>query len=394
MTDQAPQEFPSASRSPSGSAFPTVGILGGGQLGRMLALAAGPLGIRTRFYDPDDSGPVDEFAQRFVGNYQDREKLEAFARECDVITVENEWVDLSTLEAVLPEGVEILPSRRTLSWVTNKTVQKQHAHAQGLPVGRFRECASLQELREAAETFGFPMMLKRPTHSYDGYGNATVKTPEDLAPAYEKLQDEGKVLVEGWIPFRRELSVIVVRRADGQTVTYPIAHTRQENHRCVAVEVPAGVSDEVAQRAQSIARATAEAYEVVGLVAVELFELESGEVLLNEIAPRPHNSGHFSIEACATSQFENHLRAVLGWPLGDTSLVAPAAVMVNILGKRAGDASGHHLQAALEVPGASIHIYGKRAVRPNRKMGHVTALANDVDEARARAQEAAERVIL
>jgi 5-(carboxyamino)imidazole ribonucleotide synthase len=360
----------------------------------MLAIAAGPLGVRIRFYDPDDSGPVDEFGQRYVGDYEDREKLEAFARECDVITVENEWVDLSTLEEVLPEGVEILPGRRTLSWVTNKTVQKSHAQAQGLPVGTFRECASLEELRKTAEDFGFPMMLKRPTHSYDGYGNATVKRVEDLEPAYDKLQDEGKVLVEAWIPFRRELSVIVVRRADGEMVTYPIAYTRQENHRCVAVEVPAKVSDEVAKKAESIARATAEAYEIVGLVAVELFELESGEVLVNEIAPRPHNSGHFSIEACATSQFENHLRAVLGWPLGDTSLVAPAAVMVNILGKRQGEASGHHLQAALEIPRASIHIYGKRSVRPNRKMGHVTALADDVDEARARAQEAAERVIL
>jgi 5-(carboxyamino)imidazole ribonucleotide synthase len=301
---------------------------------------------------------------------------------------------LATLDELREETTALWPSRRTLRWVTDKVVQKLHASGKKLPVGRFRECSNLHELEETGRSFGYPLMLKRPRHSYDGYGNATAQSAEDLETAYQRLGGKGSVLVEAWVPYVRELSVIVVRRADGEMVTYPVAYTRQEDHRCVAVEVPAPVSASVERRACAIGKATAEAFDIVGVAAIELFELESGELLFNEIAPRPHNSGHFTIEGCATSQFENHLRAILGWPLGDTSLLSPASVMVNILGKRAGEANARRLLPALQVPRTSVHIYGKKSVRPLRKMGHVTALGEDIDEVRTRAHEAAKRVHL
>ena len=392
----SPLDRPSsrAESAPADSDFPTVGILGGGQLGRMLAMAAVRLGIQVRFYDPDDSGPAAGLGERFVGSWNDKEQLRRFAQGCDVITFENEWARVSTLEEVRDQTTALLPSRRTLNWITDKVVQKLHAQSQGLPVGDFRECRSLAELQEAGRGLGFPLVLKRPRHSYDGYGNAAADHRDELEYAYERLGGKGSVLVEAWVPFVRELSVIVVRRADGEMVTYPVAYTRQRDHRCESVEVPAPISAAVERRARSIARAAAEAFDIVGVAAIELFELESGELLFNEIAPRPHNSGHFTIEGCATSQFENHLRAILGWPLGDTSLVSPASVMVNILGQREGEANGRRLAPALQVPRTSVHIYGKKSVRPNRKMGHVTALGEDMDEVRQRAFEAAKRVRL
>jgi 5-(carboxyamino)imidazole ribonucleotide synthase len=200
---------------------------------------------------------------------------------------------------------------------------------------------------------------------------------------------DGRVLVEAFVPFVRELAVMVARRPGGQDAAYPVATTVQREHRCAAVEVPADIAPAVAEQATALARRAAATYGCVGVVGVELFELPDGRLLLNEIAPRPHNTGHYTIEACVTSQFENHLRAVLDWPLGDTSLVRPAAVMVNVLGRRTGEASAATLPTALALPGVAVHVYGKREVRPGRKMGHVTVLDESVDAARARAERAA-----
>jgi 5-(carboxyamino)imidazole ribonucleotide synthase len=256
-------------------------------------------------------------------------------------------------------------------------------------------CASPEALRQAAVELGFPVMVKRPHQSYDGYGNRTARDEEGLMQAYEALAgDDGRVLVEQWVDFVRELAVIVARRPGGEDVPYPLAATLQREHRCDLVEVPAPVSDEVEARAIELARAAAAAYRCVGVVGVEMFELADGRVLLNEIAPRPHNTGHYTIDACVTSQFENHLRAVLDLPLGDTSLLRPAAAMVNVLGRRRGPASPNALGAALGVPGTVVHIYDKWEVRPGRKMGHVTALGDELVEATTRARHAAERLEL
>ncbi len=372
-----------------------VGVLGGGQLGRMLALAALRLGLRVRFYREQESGPTEGVAESTVGRWDDADALRRFVDGCAVLTLENEWQDLSTLVQVQPAGVPLWPSLETMAWVSDKITQKARALAQGLPVGPHRACDSVTSLREAAKALGYPVVVKRPRQSYDGYGNATAHDWEELRAAYERLaQADGRVLVEGWVPFVRELAVMVARRPGGQDVVYPVAHTIQREHRCAAVEVPAQIPTSVAEQATQLARRAAAAYECVGVVGVELFELSDGSLLLNEIAPRPHNTGHYTIEACVTSQFENHLRAVLDWPLGDPSLVRPAAVMVNVIGHRDGETSAHNLPAVLELPGVAVHLYGKRVVRPGRKMGHVTVLDDSLEQARARAERAAAQLEL
>jgi 5-(carboxyamino)imidazole ribonucleotide synthase len=357
----------------------------------MLALAAARLGVGARFYEPRETGPSVGVGERFVGEWDDAPRLRAFLEGCDVVTLDNEWVELDAVAELLPPNVSLWPSRETLSKVSNKLLQKRHAVAHGVPVGAFRECGTWDEVLAAADAFGFPVVVKRLRHGYDGYGTGTARTIEELRSAYARMAQDGVVLVEAWVPYVRELSAVMARRPDGKDVVYPIALTRQHDHRCAAVEVPAPITDDVARRATAVARATAEAFDVVGVMAIELFELANGVLLFNELAPRPHNSGHYTIDACVTSQFENHLRAILGWPLGDVGLLRPASVMVNVLGDRTGAASADP-SLALEVPGAFVHLYGKRDVKPLRKMGHVTTIGDDLDEVRERAHRAATMV--
>jgi 5-(carboxyamino)imidazole ribonucleotide synthase len=246
-----------------------------------------------------------------------------------------------------------------------------------------------------AYSFGYPLVLKARRDGYDGYGNATLRSADDIEAAWEKLAKGGRALyVEGFVPFERELAVMVARGRDGESRVYPVVETVQENHICHVVRAPAQVAPQVAQMAAAIAQQAVEAINGVGIFGVELFLIEAGFVLYNEIAPRPHNSGHYTIEGCVTSQFENHIRAVLGWPLGDVHLRLPAAVMVNILGRRNGTARPHGIKAALAVPGAHLHLYGKRDVRVGRKMGHVTVLGETVEECEILARRAADLVDL
>lgn len=372
--------------------FPILGILGGGQLGRMLAAAALRLGVGVRTFQTEDSGAA-AGSHVFTGAWADTELMRAFATGCHVVTAENEWVELDAVMRVDP-AARILPTPTTLELVRNKLVQKQHAEASGLPLGPFCGCDSPASLDEAATRLGYPMVVKRPQRSYDGYGNRTVHDRRQLLAAYADLSDGGVVLVEAWVDFASEIATVVARRPSGEHVVYPLATTIQQEHRCVSVEVPASIPDWVAARARRLAVRAADAFGCVGVVGVEMFELRDGSVLLNEIAPRPHNSGHYTIDACVTSQFENHVRAILDLPLGDTTMLRPAAVMVNVLGRRRGPSSFAAMSAALEVPGAAVHVYGKREVRPGRKIGHVTAVADDLAEARARAHVAAHRLEL
>ena len=385
--------LPTSPRDP-GTKPLTVGVLGGGQLARMMALDAARLGVRMRFYDPDDATSALGLGERFVGAWDDEARLAEFIAGCDVITLENEWAELDTLERLRPADIPLLPSAATLGWIANKLTQKDRAREAGIPVGDYRACNNVEEALAAAKDYGYPLVLKAPTHGYDGYGNATVRDDASLREAFPKLARGGVVLAEAFVPFVRELAVLVARRADGVAAVYPVAFTRQEDHRCVAVELPAPSSEAVQARARELTIAVAEAFEIVGIMAAELFELPSGELLLNEISPRPHNSGHYTIDACSSSQFDNHLRAILGWPLGDTSLRRPAAVMVNILGQREGIARPHAVAEGLRVTDANLHIYGKREVRPQRKMGHVTVVGDQLDSVRDRAMRAAAEVRL
>lgn len=371
------------------SAFPTVGILGGGQLGRMTALAALRMGLQVRFLAPRPDGPMEGLGRQTVADWHDPEVLRAFAAGCTVVTVESEWAPADRLAPVLPEGVALWPHPDTLRLIRDKGVQKATLAEAGLPVAPFARCATLADARQAAARFGYPVLVKRYRGSYDGYGNATARDAAGLAAAWEELAQEDGALVEAFVPFVRELSVLVARRPDGAHVAYPVAYTEQRDHRCHAVVVPAGVAPPVAAEAHRVALGAVEAVGGVGLTGVELFELADGRVLVNELAPRPHNTGHYSIEGSHTSQFENHVRAILGWPLGEAGLRVPVAVMVNVLGHRSGAPHADGLRAALAVPGVSVHLYGKHDVRPARKMGHVTATGTECAEVRQRAERAA-----
>ncbi|MEM8600347.1 MAG: 5-(carboxyamino)imidazole ribonucleotide synthase [Bacteroidota bacterium] len=371
------------------TSFPTLGILGGGQLGRMTALAAIPMGVQVRFLVPESAAPLAPFADVTVADWTEASVLRAFAEDCDAVTVESEWAPADLLAVACP-GVPVWPAPSTLQTIRHKGYQRTTLAEAGLPGPAFACCATLADAHAALDTLGLPVVAKRFEGSYDGYGNATVRTPADLDPAWADLAADDGLLLEAFVPFVRELAVLVARRPDGETVVYPIAETEQRDHRLHACLVPAPISEGVADEARRVALGAVEAVGGVGITAVELFETPDGQVLVNELAPRPHNSGHYTIEGCHTSQFANHARAVLGLPLGDPSLRAPHVALVNVLGHRTArgiEATG--FAEALRVGASGVHVYGKDTVRPKRKMGHVTCLGRDAAETRARAERAA-----
>jgi 5-(carboxyamino)imidazole ribonucleotide synthase len=372
------------------STFPTLGILGGGQLGKMMAAEAVRMSVETKLLSPKDAGPMRPYTGAEVGDWTDPEVLRSFVSDCDVVTVESEWAPAGAAAEVLPDDTALWPSTTTLSLIKDKAVQKQHLDDAGCPVPEFARCSTPEAAVDAAETFGYPVVLKQCRGAYDGYGNATVHSAEALREAWPKLADDDGLMVETFADFARELAVQVARRPGGEQVVYPVAYTEQRDHRCHAVEVPADIDDTVAEEARDLAQAAVEAVEGVGLIAVELFEMPDGDLLVNELAPRPHNTGHYSIEGSDTSQFENHVRAILDWPLGSTALRQPVAVMVNVLGRREGTPPrSTGLPRALDTDGVSPHVYGKPDVRPGRKMGHVTALGSNRADVRKRAEMAA-----
>ncbi len=379
-------------------AYPAlVGILGGGQLARMLAEAASQFGIEVAILEHDAGSPAARIAAReVVGAWTDTAALDALAnKDALAVTLENEFVEVAALEHLASLGVPVYPAARTLAIVQDKLAQKQFMRDAGVPVPEFAEVTTRDDVLHVASAWGWPLVLKARRNGYDGYGNATLRGSEEIEAAFARLGwPERQLLVEAWVPFVRELAVMVARGRDGACVVYPVVETIQQDHICHVVRAPASGNPNVLAHAAEIARRAVEAIDGVGVFGVELFETEDGSVLYNEIAPRPHNSGHYTIEGCVTSQFENALRAVLGLPLGSAEMVAPAAVMVNLLGTRADPARTEGLSAALAISSAHVHIYGKLASRPGRKMGHVTALGATVEEAESRARQAAEALHL
>jgi 5-(carboxyamino)imidazole ribonucleotide synthase len=370
---------------------PHLGILGGGQLAKMLGQAATQLGCSISILErratpggPLLAGPAQ------VGNWDEADVLLHFARGVDVVILENEFVEADALAELEQHGHPLRPSAECIRLVQDKLVQKQTLASAGLPVAAFRSVDHPEEVAEAARALGWPLVLKRRKLGYDGKGNATVQGPADIPAAWHKLDgDHAPLLVEQFCPFERELAVMVTRGLDGGSVVYPVVDTVQKNHICHTVTAPARLEPETAGRAAELGQHAAAAIQGVGSIGIELFLLRDGTMVINEMAPRVHNSGHYTIEACVCSQFENHIRAVLGWPLGSPALRAPAAAMVNLLGAGDGPAMPTGLDQALAVPGAHIHIYGKDRSIKGRKMGHITALGDTPGEALARAQKAA-----
>lgn len=373
---------------------PWLGIVGGGQLARMTAFSALQLGCNVVVLERDAQSPAATLATHsLVGDWRQIEELRKLAAHSDIVTLENEFLDASLLGQLEAEGHVVRPGSHALGLVQDKLIQKQTVAAAGVGVPRFRAVESPAEVEQAARDFGWPLVLKARRNGYDGKGNATLRSASDVQPAWAKLGGPANPLfVEEFCPFVAELAVIIVRGANGEQAAYPLVRSVQRDHICHEVHAPAPVAPEVRDRALALAQTAVAAVEGVGSYGVEMFLLENGGVVLNELAPRVHNSGHYTIEASLCSQFENHVRAVLGWPLGSTRMVAPAAVMINLLGRSKAPGVPHGLAEALRTPGAHVHLYGKTMSGAGRKMGHVTALGGSLEEALASARSAANAI--
>ncbi|MEF2967820.1 5-(carboxyamino)imidazole ribonucleotide synthase [Paenibacillus sp. M1] len=374
----------------------TIGVLGGGQLGRMMALAGSNLGYRFIALDPTTEAPCGQVAGQIVAGYGDQEAARELAKRADVITYEFENVD-AEVAALLEEEAYVPQGSRLLYTTQHRLREKRAVEAAGAKVAPYAEIASEDDLRAAADRLGLPAVLKTATGGYDGKGQWVIRSEEEIGPAYAELSRAGTELVlEQFIPFVKELSVIAARSPRGEIKTFPVAENIHVDNILHVSIVPARADASVLKEAERLAARIAESMEAVGLLAVEMFLTGDGELYVNELAPRPHNSGHYTMEACATSQFEQHVRAVCNLPLGETTLRTPV-VMVNVLGEHL-DAvteavvTGQWLSDAesglADVPDTAattgfnvipkVHLYGKNGSAPKRKMGHINLLCGDV----------------
>lgn len=361
-----------------------VGILGGGQLGRMLLQESPNIDVRLCIMDKDPNAPASRLAHEFCNeDILDYEAVLAFGQDKDVITVEIENVNIEALEALEKLGKKVFPQPRVLRIIKDKGIQKQFYADHGIPTAPFQPCANAAEFKSKISKL--PVVQKLCVGGYDGKGVQIIKNESDL----ENLFDEPNILEE-MVDFEKEISVIVARNESGQITHFPVVEC-EFNPEANLVEFlfsPALISEAIEEEAISIAKKTIEALDMVGLLAVEMFVTKQGKVLVNEVAPRPHNSGHHTIECNTTSQFGQHLRAILNLPLGSTKLIRPG-VMINLLGDvgHHGEVHYENLEKALAIPGVFVHIYGKTETKPFRKMGHITAVGRDLNAAIKKAKE-------
>ena len=373
--------------------LPVVGMVGGGQLSRMTHQASIALGLSLRVLADATHDSAALVAQGVsVGDHTSLDDLRAFAEQCEVVTFDHEHVPGGLLEALEAEGLRIAPGSTALRHAQDKVVMRERLAALGVPVPPFCPVATVRDVEGFARHVGWPLVLKAATGGYDGKG---VWVVADAVEAAEVVASGVRLLAEQLVPLRRELAAVVARSPEGQGAAWPVVETVQADGICVEVVAPAPeLPEALALQAQSLALMLADELGVVGVLAVELFETVSADgavsLLVNELAMRPHNSAHWTIEGSRTSQFEQHLRAVLDWPMGQTTMTAPVVVMANLLG---GDDDQPDLDRRLHMlfgrdPGLKVHLYGKALV-PGRKVGHVTALGHDVDEVRQRARTGA-----
>jgi 5-(carboxyamino)imidazole ribonucleotide synthase len=368
---------------------PTLGVVGGGQLGRMLAEAASPLGVDVVVLDPTPACPASGVARdQIVADFDDPEGIRELAARADALTFEIELADPDVLAAAGAEhDVPVQPDPATLETIQDKLVQTEALADAGIPVPEFAAVATAEGLERVVEEFD-GVMLKARRGGYDGRGNVPVHEPAEAADALAEVG--GDAMAERFVDFEREIAVMGLKGADGATRTYPVTETIHREEILRESVAPAPADDDVIARAEAVAEDVLDFLDGRGVYGIELFETRAGDVLVNEIAPRPHNSGHWTIEGTRTSQFENHVRAVLGWPLGPTDLVAPA-VTANVLGDtdESRPATLRGVEPVLDAPDASLHWYGKDEARPLRKMGHLT-----LTDARAEPASAARDALL
>jgi 5-(carboxyamino)imidazole ribonucleotide synthase len=347
----------------------------------MLVQAASVMGVEVVIFANRQDEPALSIVPRYlIGSWDDEELLRQFASMCDVVTLESDAVPVEILRKIEASGVRVLASSAMVEQIRDKLIQKRRMQQAGIAVPRFRNVLVGSDLLEAAAEFGFPLMLKARTDSYDGHGNTIIRRAHDIEPALQKMEGR-ELMVEEKVGFLRELAVVVARDQEDEIRAYPVVETVQKDNICQIVRCPASIDEATAYRATEMAVAAVRAVDGVGVFGVEMFEIDDNEVLFNEIAPHPHPAGIYTIEGTITSQFENHLRAILGYPLGDVAQIAPATVTINILGERSGTVNPDALKNALQVGGTHVHLYGRGEILPGRRMGHITVLGYNTDGA-------------
>ncbi|APS37707.1 5-(carboxyamino)imidazole ribonucleotide synthase [Salegentibacter sp. T436] len=365
-----------------------LGILGGGQLGKMMLYETRKYDIQTNVVDPNPEAPCKIACDYFeTGDLMNFDTVVNFGRKVDVLTFEIEGVNVEAIKQLQKEGVKTYPSAETLEKIQNKGIQKNFYKKHEIPTANFEVFSNKKELISALENskINLPFVWKSTTGGYDGKGVSVIKNKKAL----NDLPD-AECIAENLVPFKNELAVIVARSASGEVKTYPVVEMEfhPTANQVEYVICPARIEDSVAQKARELAVKVSEAFEHVGLLAVEMFQTDNDEILVNEVAPRPHNSGHYSIEASYTNQFEQHIRAILDLPLGNTDSKV-GGIMVNLVGDAAheGEVVYENIEKIMKMPGVTPHIYGKKITRPFRKMGHVTIVNKDLAEARKIAEQ-------
>lgn len=373
----------------------TIGILGGGQLARMSAYQAYKLGYNVAILEKKKNSPAGQLTHKeFVGWVDDKKLMRKFARASDIVTLENEFIDADKLKFIESLGKKVLPTSNTIRLIQDKFTQKKTLSRKGIPVPKFVEVKSANDYRKIARFLGKHFILKSRKMGYDGYGNADVKNETQFKEAYEKLTGRhAELMAEEFVNFSKELAIMIVRTRQ-EIKTYPVVQTIQKNHILHTCIAPAQISKQKMKEAEQIGVDCVKAVKGYGLFGVEMFIDKKGKISVNEMAPRPHNSGHYTIEGAVTPQFENHIRAVMNLPLGSTELVKKYAVMINLLGKREGDGIVQNYKESLGEPDLHLHIYGKDKSRVGRKMGHITIIGDNLNSILRKAKQMEKKIII
>ena len=363
----------------------TLGIIGGGQLGKMIGIEAKRMSINLAYLDPDNNCPASTIAdQMIVSDFKDEKSIIELANKSDVLTFEIELANSSVLKDLESRGYAVHPASGVLNTIQNKLRQKRFLKAKGIPVPEFEEVTSVGQVKKISKAFGYPLVLKGCEDSYDGRGNYLLRSPSDVEKGIQYFEGRS-CMIEKFIHFTKEASVMVARNTRGQIVSFPVVQNIHTNNILDTTIVPAMINKRVEIEAKLIAEMVVKSLKGVGVFGIEMF-LKGNKLLINEIAPRPHNSGHYSIEACSVSQFELHIRAILGLPLVKPRLLSPV-VMMNILGipNYTGEYFFKGIHKAFTIPGFKLHFYGKRITKPQRKLGHFTITAENIEQALSRA---------
>lgn len=383
-----------------------IGIIGGGQLGRLIAIDAKNLGFTVTVIDPTPNCPAGNVADKqIVADYNDENAIRQLAKISDYLTFEIELANAKVLDDLAAKGLQINPSAKTLSIIKDKYSQKQFLKKAKIPVSDFAPVILSEledskdpsskpqndklkkEILKAAKKFSYPFLLKARFDAYDGRGNALIKKETDIDKGIDKLRGRN-LYVEKFVPFIKEIAIMVGRNSMDEVISYPVVETIHKNNICHIVMVPAPIDKKIQNKAQRLAEKVMKHLQGAGMFGIEMFLTKDGKIFINEIAPRVHNSGHYTIEATETSQFEQHARAITGMPFGSTKLKTPAAVMINILGERDGIANPKGVEEAEQIPGVKVHIYGKLQTRKERKMGHITVVGETVEDCLRKAKRA------